>query len=350
MKRELILFCLACMIPILSGCTGIPKAQDRDLEAAIVKEQEEPEELVHPPVTSNEVQLYVDKDEDGIDRVVNAYGTVAADYSVDQRENIVSDDGTIVVSSENTIRFKTIQSLKFSEESYNISLDPLNLPIEYYYSGQYMQYSVPFKIYLSVSEADATNQIILLESSNPEVAFVSANLNSELVADGKYNVESGCLAIQPVKPNESISIIVTAKMTGDATITARSLSGYASAQCEVHVEFGEGDKTGIKESWLNSAVYSTADHVHCFTQSVTVPTIWEEGFTEYTCEECGYSYRGNYISRLNATESGDDKQAHVHQYTASTVAPTETERGYTLYVCQECGDSYKANYVDPISK
>ena len=38
---------------------------------------------------------------------------------------------------------------------------------------------------------------------------------------------------------------------------------------------------------------------------------------------------------------------HIHNYTFSTVAPTESERGYTLFTCQECGDSYKANFVQP---
>ena len=74
--------------------------------------------------------------------------------------------------------------------------------------------------------------------------------------------------------------------------------------------------------------------------------MWEEGFTLYTCEECGHSFKGDYTSRLPGTETAEDTP-HVHDYTASTVAPTDSERGYTLYTCQECGDSYKANYIDP---
>ena len=38
---------------------------------------------------------------------------------------------------------------------------------------------------------------------------------------------------------------------------------------------------------------------------------------------------------------------HVHSYRASVVAPTESERGYTLYICDECGDTYKDNFVQP---
>ena len=237
--------------------------------------------------------------------------------------------------------------MEFSEETYGISLDPLNLPMEYYYNGQYTQYSVPFRINLSLSNPDATNQIILVESSNPEVASVTANMNSELIADGKYDVEAGCLAIQPTERDKSVSITVTAKRAGDATITARALSGYACAQCNIHVEFGEGDRSGVRESWLNSAEYSTSAHVHTFSRSVITPTIWNDGFTEYTCEECGHSYKGDFTPRMDSAESGDENQIHEHEYSASTVAPTETERGYTLFVCQDCGESYKANYVNP---
>lgn len=354
MKRALTLVLLFCMILTFTGCAGLTKSPDRSLTASEVlpsenqEENEEPKDEVHPPVTSNEAQLYIAQGDDGSEQVVNPYGTAGENYTVDQSGNIVSEDGTIVVSKENTIRFQPIEALKFSEETYDISLDPLNLPVEYFYNGQYMQYSVPFKISLSVAEPDATNQIILLESSNPEVVSVNANMNAELVAAGRFEVGNGCFAIQPMERDEPVSIILTARMAGEATITARALSGYASAQCAIHVEFGEGDKSGVREAWLNSAEYSTSAHIHSFSQTVHAPMVWEEGFTEYTCEECGHGYMGNYKPKLTPADPGGENLSHKHDYSASTVAPTETERGYTLYVCQECGDSYKANYVNPI--
>jgi len=350
LKHALILLCLVGMVLTCAGCAGTSKLPDRELPTEPAQTPAVQEESIHSPVTSRDAELYIDQDDDGNSIVVNQYGVSGADYAVDQSGNIVTNDGAIIVSRENTERFKNLESFQFDQEVYSVSLDPLNLPIDYYYNGQYTQYTVPFHVKLRLADQEATNQIILIESSNAEVASVQPNQNAEIIANGKFSVEPGCLAIQPVDPSESLDVVITARMVGDATITARALSGYASAQCEVHVEFGEGDKTGVPESWLRSPKYSSVAHVHLFTPTVTKPTIWNEGFTEYKCEECGHSFRGDYTPNLVSEPDAAESAAHQHDYTASTVAPTESERGYTLYVCEGCGDSYKANYVDPVSK
>ena len=143
-----------------------------------------------------------------------------------------------------------------------------------------------------------------------------------------------------------MSITVSAKNAGDATLTARAFTGDAVAQCLIHVEFGEGNRSAVPEEWITSSRYNTAAHVHSYSPTVTAPTIWEEGYTLYVCNDCGHSYKGDYVPRLPAQES-EPAEAHVHSYTESTVAPTASERGYTLYVCQGCGDSYKANFIEP---
>ena len=86
-------------------------------------------------------------------------------------------------------------------------------------------------------------------------------------------------------------------------------------------------------------------HVHSYICTVVEPTIWEKGYTLYTCPECGYSFQDNFTSKLPAPEP--TPAPHVHSYRASVVAPTESERGYTLYICDECGDTYKDNFVQP---
>ncbi len=350
MKRALILICLMCMALTCAGCAGTSKVADRELPQVLEEKPLEPEEIVHPPVSSYDAELFIDRDETGSSVVVNQYGTVGSEYSVDPGGNIVSEDGTVIVSRENAVFFERIESLKFDESEYTVSLAPLNLPTEYFYNWQYTQYSVPFLVNLKISNPGATNQIVLIESSDPEVASVLPNQNAKLIANGMFAVEPGCLAIQPEDPEKQLTIVVAARKVGEATITARALSGYASAQCTVQVEFGEGDGSAVPESWINSSEYSSSSHVHSYDSSVTAPTIWNEGYTLYECRECGHSYKGNYTPVLVNDETAGDSSVHKHDYTSSTVAPTEDERGYTLFVCQECGDSYKANYVDPVSK
>ncbi len=71
--------------------------------------------------------------------------------------------------------------------------------------------------------------------------------------------------------------------------------------------------------------------------SVTVSaTCTADGYTEYTCQVCGYSYRDDVVP------------AKGHNYEAYVTAPTCTAKGYTTYTCTACGDSYITDYVDAL--
>ena len=97
----------------------------------------------------------------------------------------------------------------------------------------------------------------------------------------------------------------------------------------------EGEHTIKLSSNTKSAVYPyTIDH--CFVGSVEKPTCTHEGFLQYNCVQCGYSYTDYSIE-----ETG-------HYYVASTTVATCTDGGYTLYTCTRCGDSYTDNYTNPL--
>ena len=72
---------------------------------------------------------------------------------------------------------------------------------------------------------------------------------------------------------------------------------------------------------------------HSFTASVTEPGCKTMGFTTYVCDDCGESYRADYLLPLG------------HAYHAAVTAPTCTEAGYTTYTCTRCGDSYVSDRV-----
>lgn len=346
MKRIIALLSLIVFVVVSSACTPFKKPPERELmQEAIASPELTAEELL-PPVTSTDVELYVAQSDSGELYAVNPYGTPAVGYSFDKAGNIIGRDGRIIVSAENTTQFEKIESLKFSEEEYSVSLDALNLPLECYYSGQYAQYSMPFVISLVIENPSATNQTIVIESSNPEVISVRANQNAQLIPDGSLDVPDSGIALQQKEPSETMSIVINAKSPGDAVLTAKAFSGNAEAKCNIHVEYGAGNMSYVPEEWISDLPYNIAGHVHTFTTDVIQPTLWEKGYTLYTCEDCGYSYKGDYTPQ----KPGSDTQAeevHVHQYTVSTVAPTASERGYTLNTCQECGDSYKTNFVGP---
>ena len=75
---------------------------------------------------------------------------------------------------------------------------------------------------------------------------------------------------------------------------------------------------------------------HIYITTVVAPTCTKQGYTIYTCSDCGDSYKDTYTNALG------------HDYEETVIPPTETEQGYTLHTCKRCGDSYKDNYTNPL--
>lgn len=106
---------------------------------------------------------------------------------------------------------------------------------------------------------------------------------------------------------------------------------------------------------------------HVYTEKVVTPTCESDGYTIFTCNNCGDIYTGNVTEKLGhdyqlkdhkdatCTEAGYDYYecsrdalhnyteaipATDHMYGKEVVEPTCTEPGYTRYTCAYCGDSY----------
>ena len=110
---------------------------------------------------------------------------------------------------------------------------------------------------------------------------------------------------------------------------------------------------------------------HGYSSHVTNPTCTNDGYTTYTCSDCNFSYIADRVDALGhdyekATTSSPTCENHGyelyvctrcndsyatnienlgHGYTTSTTAPTCTSEGYTTYTCLSCGDFYIANKV-----
>ena len=227
MKRLIIILGLMVIVLITSSCSAFENPLDRDLTPEPAVNKAEQPEIQFPEVNSRDVELYIMHNEDGTSHVVNPYGTAAAEYQVDSNGNIIREDGTIAVKNGNTELYHETESLRFAEEEYRVSMDPLNLPVEYYYSGIYPNAAVPLRVSLEFDNADAANRVVLLESSNPQVISVCPNQNAGLIAHGAFQVPLGSVALQPDNPAEPMSITVSARNAGDATLTARAFTGDA---------------------------------------------------------------------------------------------------------------------------
>ena len=81
-----------------------------------------------------------------------------------------------------------------------------------------------------------------------------------------------------------------------------------------------------------------ADYVdkaaHDYKKTVTAPTCTALGYTVYECKNCDYKYISDYTDKIN------------HSYIADVTEPTCTASGYTVYTCENCGKTYTADYKD----
>ena len=109
---------------------------------------------------------------------------------------------------------------------------------------------------------------------------------------------------------------------------------------------------------------------HVYTEKVVSPTCESDGYTIFTCNNCGDIYTGNVTAKLGhdyqlkdhkdatCTEAGydyyecsRDASHHYtetiaktgHDYTEKVVSPTCESDGYTIFTCNNCGDIYTGN-------
>ena len=136
----------------------------------------------------------------------------------------------------------------------------------------------------------------------------------------------------------------------------------------------------LESGWHDYVACSHCDYVemqqidalgHAYEAVVTPPLCNAQGYTTYTCRNCGDNYvsdyqnpgghvYGDWIVRKEATctsrgeryracigcgrEVKENISATGHSYTATVIAPTCNEPGYTNNVCH-CGESYITNRV-----
>ena len=77
------------------------------------------------------------------------------------------------------------------------------------------------------------------------------------------------------------------------------------------------------------------EHTHVWGEweTVTEATCTAKGKEKRVCE-CG-------------TEEEQETEVIAHDYTETVTEPTATAEGYTVYTCKDCGDTYKDNVIPP---
>lgn len=106
--------------------------------------------------------------------------------------------------------------------------------------------------------------------------------------------------------------------------------GYTEYTCSKCGDTYKGDEAPAK------------GHTYGEWTVTTAPTCTEKGEHEKVCTVCAEGTAGRVVT--------EEIQETGHNYTTEVIDPTYTEEGYTIYTCENCGDSYNDDYVDAIGK
>ncbi len=98
-------------------------------------------------------------------------------------------------------------------------------------------------------------------------------------------------------------------------------------------------ESGHTQYTCNDCGYTYLDRIteprgHEFNKKVTPVSCTRDGYTEYSCD-CGFSYISDYVS------------ASGHDYADNVKTATCEMGGYTTHTCKACGYSYVSNHTDP---
>lgn len=134
------------------------------------------------------------------------------------------------------------------------------------------------------------------------------------------------------------------KTIADASCVSEGVTEYTCSRCgNTRLETIEatGHTPGEAATCNNAQLCTTCGAViekatgHNFISEVTPASCEDMGFTTYTCENCGISYKSDYTKVLG------------HDYVPVVTAPTCTEGGFTTYTCSRCGGTYESDYTEP---
>ncbi|MCD8197122.1 MAG: S-layer homology domain-containing protein [Lachnospiraceae bacterium] len=196
---------------------------------------------------------------------------------------------------------------------------------------------------------------------------------------------------------------ITLPTCNGAGVTQYTCTGCGEHYLEAESATGHninGEATCTEASYcLDCGAILALPTGHNYEAVVTEPTCTEDGYTTYTCVNCGDSYiadetehlRHDYVgesvilpscdhagvSLFTCSRCGDwymlaeDAEGHTagepatcttpqlctvcgavlalptgHEYEATVTEPTCTEQGYTTYICIYCGDTYTDNYTE----
>ncbi len=218
--------------------------------------------------------------------------------------------------------------------------------------------------HIGIHKFEGTDTYLYYQSS---VEGTSISVSSFI--PGKYRANFDAINPYGTTRSDWVYFYVCDKVThcNDKVIEDRFLK--KSATCNSKAEYYLScDVCGEK----GTDIFEAGDFLqHTYKGIVTAPTCTAEGYTTFTCEKCGDTYKGENVSatghsfggwkvtaEATCTKAGlkekvcacgeketEEIPATKHNYNSVITAPTCTTEGYTTFTCEKCGDTYKGDKV-----
>lgn len=272
-------------------------------------------------------------------------------YQLDTDNNIVDQEGNIVVYSGDSIPFSCVRSI-----SYDTSLLRQVLPAETAVDGKTSVLPKTFSIRISVNPEDAVNRTITLESGKTEILSFPFDVNRAFLTDDLKTDRSSLLPAISVIPDldGTVEVSFTANSQGHAEVTVTNILGDKIGEMEFvflseaagakRLSAGSTSSVSGTRSMISAGngtpavpaaqKTGTDGHEHVFKTRTMTPTVRTQGYTIHVCEICGYTYRDNYTDLITCS----------HNWRlVKTVPVTDVSGAYSLYECTQCGQQERRN-------
>ncbi len=304
----------------VSGCDPGKTIQSEppDVPVQIETTPEPTPYVVLPTETSRDLGLF---EYNGM--IVDENREEAQGFVLNDDGHVVNTSGEIVIAAKNLNAYSGISCANAVNES-----DLRHTVDAFAISGNELEIE-PFllELRLKISDDFANDTHFSAESPNPVAVYFPYDANTEHIQDVEVPPD-GVLPRLDIDPNENgeATIYIMCSIEGKYPLIFRDYEGNVTNAIDIDI-IPEYIQTDILKTNEENAV---DEHDHDFDTATIEATAVSEGYTQYSCRICGYTYRDEYKLRTECE----------HKYADHIVPATYATNGYTLHVCEICGHTY----------
>lgn len=281
--------------------------------------------LMQPLHLSRTSDLYVSED-----HIMTSIGENILDTAHNNEESFIEASEAAISSENNSENISCVTSIQPESEQELTQRLVAEWVSEDEINTEPKTFSVKFNTYPS----NTINKSIIIESADPNAVYFPYDENADRIIEPMLKPMDNALPEIAVEADEDgafeVSLIGTAE--GDFPLTARNVLGDEIGKFSISLIPGYIGVAMDNQTVQDEKVV----HEHVFQDQVIPATFQEQGFTQHSCNICGYTFRDCYTAKVECS----------HEYIDKVIPPSYSVGGYTIHTCTLCGESYTDTYTD----